>query len=112
MEGVAAGFCRNQHCWTCASTIFRRVVVGKDFEFLDGIDRRYDRNAACGEFVIVVSIENPIRPFRAESTTRNRLSARGAHSPPGPTIEEPVRMGFLCGTRGHGTQLHELSPFR
>src|SRR5439155_22419446 len=65
VEAVAAGFRRHQHSGTRASTVFGRVVIGEDFEFLDGIDRRYDRNAACGEFVIVVSVEQPIRALRA-----------------------------------------------
>src|SRR5579862_9504134 len=43
------------------------VVVLQHLEFLDGIDRRQNRNSAGRQLVVVVTIEQPVRALGARS---------------------------------------------
>ncbi len=50
-----------QHGRTRAGTVLGRVVVGKNLEFLNGVNRREHCDAASRQFVIVHTIVQPIR---------------------------------------------------
>src|SRR5271155_4455398 len=65
---VGARFCGNQHGRTRARTVFRRVVIGQNLEFLDGVDGRQNCNSARAELVVVDVIEQPVGALHARST--------------------------------------------
>src|SRR5260221_4785946 len=60
VELVRSRLRRYQHRRTCASTVLSAVVIDQYFEFLDGVDRRQNRDATRGQFVVVDAIEQPI----------------------------------------------------
>ncbi len=48
VQSVRPGFGRHQHGRTRSCAVFRRVVVGQNFEFLDGVNRRHNSQATGG----------------------------------------------------------------
>ena len=44
---ISAGFRTDKDCWACPRAPFCGVVIRKNLELLDGIDRRKNGNAAC-----------------------------------------------------------------
>ena len=60
VEVIGPRLSRHQNGRTGACPIFRGVVKGQDLEFLDGIDGRENGDAARGQFVVVVAVEQPI----------------------------------------------------
>ena len=49
-----------QHRGSRTRAVLRGVVISQDLEFLDGVDGRQNRNAARGQFVVVIAIEQPV----------------------------------------------------
>src|ERR1700732_5383630 len=70
VELVRARFRRYQHSGTRPRTIFRRVIVSENLKFLDGVDRRQNRNAARGELGVVVVVDQPARTLLARTADR------------------------------------------
>src|SRR6266550_4250739 len=99
MEIVASGLGGYQHGWTRARAVFCRVVVGKNFELLNGIDRGQNRDAAGSEFVIVIAIQQPVRTLGTRSTHGKGISSTGRNFATCTAIEEAVRVGLLCCAR-------------
>src|SRR3981081_1791338 len=45
---------------TRTGSVFRRIVVGENLEFLDGVDRRKNGYTTSGQLVVVVTIKQPV----------------------------------------------------
>src|ERR1700686_1634753 len=99
---VRSRFCCDQNRRTRTLPPLRRVVVGQNLKFLDGIDRRKNRNPAFVELVIIVPVQHPICTLSSFPAHGNRKSpARGGFGA-GRSIEETVGVGFRCRTRSQG----------
>ena len=72
VELIRSGFRGYQHRRTRARTVFGRVVVSENLEFLDGINRWEHCDAAGSQFVIVHTVVQPIRTAGTRSTNRQR----------------------------------------
>ena len=68
MKGVRPRYRSHEHGRTRPGPIFGRVVISKNFKFLNGVDRGEDRNAPSGELVVIVAIEQPIGALGARTT--------------------------------------------
>src|SRR5713101_6154341 len=65
VELVAALLGRHQYCRTRARAPFGGSIIGDDFEFLDSIDRRQDRDASRCQFIVIIAVEQPVRALGA-----------------------------------------------
>src|SRR5882762_5589810 len=108
MELVRSRFRGDQHGRARTGAVLSRVVVGQNLEFLDGVNRRQNRNAAGGEFVVVVPIEQPVRALGARSADRKGIGTAGGDLAAGTAIEETIRVGFLGDARSQRRQLDEV----
>ena len=108
-NAVGSGFCGHKHRRTRARAIFRRVVVGENLEFLDGVDGRQDSDSAAGELVVVIAVEQPVGALRSRSTYGERVGSAGGDFAAGAAVEEAVGIGFLGGARGESCQLNEIA---
>ena len=109
---VGSGFCGYKHRRTRARAIFRRVVVGENLEFLNGIDGRQDSDAAAGELVVVIAVEQPVGALRSRSADGEREGSAGGNFAAGAAVEEAVGIGFLGGSGGESCQLHEVASIQ
>lgn len=75
MEVVGAGFRGDKYGRTGAAAILCGVVVGQNLEFLNIIDRGKSSDTAGGQFVVVRSVQNPIRAIRTGPTDGKREGA-------------------------------------
>ncbi len=57
---VRSGLGRHQNSGPGALTVFSRVFIGEDLEFLDVVDRREDRDTAFIQLVVIVAVEQPV----------------------------------------------------
>src|ERR1022692_2289514 len=83
MEGVRSRLGRYQHGRSRPFPILRRVVVSEDFEFLDGVDRRENRDPAFIQLVVVVTVEEPIRALGSGAADGKRVGPPSRRLPAG-----------------------------
>jgi hypothetical protein len=88
VELVGARFRGHQNSRAAARPPFRRIVVSEDLEFLDGIDRRQNRNGAGSEFVVIVAVQQPIGAVGARSPTESEKEPRADASLLGPPLKK------------------------
>ena len=67
---VGPGFCGDQHGGSGPGTVFGRIGVGQDLEFLNAIDGGENGDTARSEFVIVDAIQQPVCGVGAGATDR------------------------------------------
>src|SRR5262249_7390636 len=85
---VGSGFRGHEHGGTRTRTIFCRIIVSKDLELLDSVNRRQNGDSTRCQFVVVVAIQQPIRALRARSTHRQRVSPAGGNFTTGASVKE------------------------
>src|SRR4029077_20689349 len=61
VKTVASRLRRKQHCWPRASSVLRGVVIGKNLDLLNRVDRREDRNAPRSQLIVVDPVNQPVR---------------------------------------------------
>src|SRR6202051_3382181 len=109
MEGVAAGLGGNEDSWSRACAEFRGVVVGEHLEFVNGIDGGENADAAGGQFVVVVAVEQPVGTVGAGAADRERKRPTGRDFAACGVRKEPVGIGFRHGAGGESGELHEVA---
>src|SRR6266478_2268675 len=112
VEIVVPGLGGQQHRWTRASSVLRRVVICQDLKLLNGVDRREDGDAAGGQLVVVHSIDQPVRAIGPRTTDRKRERSAGSDLTGVRSGEKAVG---VCLRRSSGTErrkLREIAPIQ
>src|SRR5208282_2158133 len=94
---------------TCACTVLGRVVIGQNLEFLDSVNRRQDRDAARGQFIIVDTIEQPIRFLCPRTANREGIRSARRDFAARASVEEAVWVGFLSCAGSQRRKLNEVA---
>jgi len=109
VELVRPRFGRDQYGRACAGAVLGRVVVGQDFEFLDGINRRQNRDTAGGQLIIVIVIVEPVGTLHARSANREREGSASRYFAAGAATKEALRIRLLGCAGGERGQLDKIA---
>ena len=106
---VASRFGGHQNRRPAAGSPFRGVVVSEDFELLDGIDRRENRNRAGRQLIVVVAIQQPVGAVGARSADSQRVRSPRRRFAARTAVKKAVRVGLLSYARRQRGKLHEIA---
>ena len=109
---VRPRFGRHKHGRTRAGSVLRGIVIRQNLELLDGIERRQDRNAAGGQFIVVFAIEQPVGAVGARAADRQREGAARRYLAAGAGSEKAVRVGFGSRAGSQGRELDEVAAIQ
>src|SRR5579863_4613242 len=109
VEIVRTRFRRHKHRWSRTRSVFRRVVVGQNLEFLNRIDPRENSDAARRQFVVVHPIQQPVRRVRPRAADRQRERPARRNFAVRAAREEAVRIRLLHSARRQRRKLYEVA---
>src|SRR5260221_4824603 len=101
MELIPAGLGGDKNGGAGAESEFSGVVVGQNLELLNRIDGRENANATGSQFVVVISVEDPVGGVGARAANRERERPAGGDFTARAAVDEAVGIGLL---RGAGRQ--------
>src|SRR5258708_3712305 len=109
MKLIRTRFCGYKNGWACASAELRRIVVGENLEFLDGIDGGQNGDTAAGKFIVVDAVQKPICALGARTADGKGVGSTGRDFAAWSAIEETTRVRLLRRTGREGGELDEIT---